>query len=530
MIALLALWAATLAVGLAAIRMGRARARIIALPSLFLGAWVAGLVLLETKTHDALAERILPFGMLLAGAFAQAASVLTGGSRKVVRTTWIAAAAIALLGLFEPRLFYGPGARGPGPLFWPLGIASAIGSLAMQAWLLRLYRKAPPEQRALRLALLVTDVSAAMGGAATIALHVTGLAPIGIATLPLFVSVVASAIAVHQAEPPRVRTMIVQTFVLGIGTASATAVALAGLFAALPEMAPGLRLDSLVGIAVLFVLALPLDPLRQAISDRIAVALFSRPIAPRELSVAIEQEEARADQSERLAELGRMASAVAHEIRNPLGVMLAEAKLLEREGASPESISAIRKEVERTRKFMDDLLRYARPRSLEPVVLDVREVAQRGAKRAALAQGADERRLAFEDNGLEANAKSQAASTLIEADTDAVTDVVANLVSNALIATTNFGGVVSVTLRSTTSEVAIVVEDDGPGVPVEIEQRLFTAFTTGRGRDAKHPGTGLGLAISARLVERHGGTLRHERPAKGGARFIASFPRTVRPS
>ncbi|AKU93948.1 sensor histidine kinase [Labilithrix luteola] len=521
--ALLSLWASTLAVGFSALRMGRGPARVLALPSILLGAWVTGLLLLQTGTHDALAERLLPFGMLLAGAFVQAASTLSGGSKRLVRITWAAAFAVALLGLAAPRLLYGPGARGAGPVFWPLGAVCALGSGSMQLWHLSMIRRAPASERLLRGALFTANLFAALGGACAIALYVTGLAPLGFATAPLFVSVVASAVAVHQAEPPRVRAMIVQSFVLGLGTAALTAFALAAMYALLPRLAPGAEAASPLLVLVLFVLALPLDPLRQALVDRAAVALFRRPIAARELSVAIETEEARADHAERLAELGRMASAVAHEIRNPLGVVLAEAKLLEREGASAESIEAIRNEVGRARRFMDDLLRYAKPRPLEPAVIDLREAVERGGKRALLALGESERRLSLR------RASDDEPRVDAEADADAISDVVANLVSNALIATSERpGGSVTVTIETSPDAHAIVVEDDGPGVPAEIEPRLFTAFTTGRGRDAKHPGTGLGLAITARLVERHGGTLRHERPQDGGARFVVTFPRFER--
>jgi signal transduction histidine kinase len=82
--------------------------------------------------------------------------------------------------------------------------------------------------------------------------------------------------------------------------------------------------------------------------------------------------------------------------------------------------------------------------------------------------------------------------------------------------------------RAAGAAVETLVEDDGPGVPPEIEPRLFQPFVTGRGRDARHPGTGLGLAIAARWLERHGGSLRHERPPAGGARFVARWPRTGR--
>jgi signal transduction histidine kinase len=75
--------------------------------------------------------------------------------------------------------------------------------------------------------------------------------------------------------------------------------------------------------------------------------------------------------------------------------------------------------------------------------------------------------------------------------------------------------------------VVFTVEDDGPGVPSALEKTLFQPFVTGRGRDSTHPGTGLGLAIAARWVERHGGTITHDRPAAGGARFVVRWPRRV---
>jgi signal transduction histidine kinase len=79
--------------------------------------------------------------------------------------------------------------------------------------------------------------------------------------------------------------------------------------------------------------------------------------------------------------------------------------------------------------------------------------------------------------------------------------------------------------RDADDAVVITVEDDGPGVPLELEATLFAAFVTGRGRDHRHPGTGLGLAIARRIAERHGGTLVHQRPPEGGARFVLRLPR-----
>ena len=64
----------------------------------------------------------------------------------------------------------------------------------------------------------------------------------------------------------------------------------------------------------------------------------------------------------------------------------------------------------------------------------------------------------------------------------------------------------------------------GDRVRPQWRAQVREAFTTGRSRDSKRPGTGLGLALSRRLVERHGGTLHHERPESGGARFVITLP------
>jgi signal transduction histidine kinase len=118
-----------------------------------------------------------------------------------------------------------------------------------------------------------------------------------------------------------------------------------------------------------------------------------------------------------------------------------------------------------------------------------------------------------------------ASQLFIEADRSAVNDVVTALVHNAAIAVSGQrDGSVTVAAVAEPSALALVVEDNGPGVPREIEKRLFEPFVTGRGRDAAHPGTGLGLAIALRSVERHGGSLRYEPREGGGARFVVRWP------
>jgi signal transduction histidine kinase len=270
-------------------------------------------------------------------------------------------------------------------------------------------------------------------------------------------------------------------------------------------------------VLVVFFAALPLDPVRLIVVENAGRRLFANPIGVRDLADQVERTEARADHAERLAEIGRLASAVAHEIRNPLGVIAAQAKLLERQGARPETVTALRAQIDRARRFLDDLLRYSKPRPLEMSEIEVLPALSLAAAsvRQVLGEGAPLIDVAIEGGG----------AIFVEADRGAFNDVATVLVHNAAIVLDGREDArVRVTAARASGAVEVSVEDDGPGVPPEIEATLFQPFVTGRGRDAKHPGTGLGLAIAARWVERHGGVIRYQRRTEGGARFVVRWP------
>jgi len=319
--------------------------------------------------------------------------------------------------------------------------------------------------------------------------------------------------AVLAGEVGRARRLVTQGLVYALLTATFSAVGLTVFYHLLPWLTPG---GGALGwtLFVLFFAALPLDGVRLVLVENIGRALFQKPSGTRDLADEAERSEARADHVERLAEIGTIVSAVAHEIRNPLGIIAAEAKLLERAGASSDSVAALRAQVERARHFVDDLLRYGKPRPL-----DVREVELPAALESAVAgvraQLGEAPALAVE-----------CAVPTVEADRGAIVDVVTVLAHNAAIAVgERADGQVRVHAVVEGEHVVISVEDNGVGVPREIEATLFEPFVSGRGRDARHPGTGLGLAIARRWVERHGGTLAHQRPVGGGARFVIRLPR-----
>ena len=351
-----------------------------------------------------------------------------------------------------------------------------------------------------------------------VGLRVYGLGDVWLAAPLLLVSIALAVYAVLRGERGRARGLVVQGLAYAVLTAALSAVGLTVLFRLLPHLAPDGGRGAAWTALIIFLAALPLDPARLLVVDFAGRRLFANPIGVRDLAEQVERNEVRADHAERLAEIGRLASAVAHEIRNPLGVIAAQAKLLERQGARPETVAALRAQIDRARRFLDDLLRYSKPRPLavtEIEVLPALALAATGV-RQVLGEGAPPIDVAIEGGG----------PLFVEADRGAFNDVATVLAHNAAIAVDGREGArVRITAADAAGAVEVRVEDDGPGVPEEIEATLFQPFVTGRGRDAKHPGTGLGLAIAARWVERHGGSIRHERPA--GRRRCSRWP--IRP-
>jgi signal transduction histidine kinase len=284
----------------------------------------------------------------------------------------------------------------------------------------------------------------------------------------------------------------------------------------LPAGAEPAALRIVLTVLITFFAAVPLDPLRVLLGEALGRAVLRAPIGARDLVERIEATEVRADQAERLAAIGTIVSAVAHEIRNPLGVIAAHAKILERSGASETSVAAIRGQIDRTKRFLDDLLAYSRPRPLA-----VREVNLDNAVRAACRDA----RAAFGEGAadIEQNTPAEIAAL---ADEKGLTDALRILVTNACIAVRGTEDArITINGRIEGEKVRVIVDDNGPGVPKEIRARLFEPFVTGRGRDAEHPGTGLGLAIAARHLDRVGGSLRYEDREGGGARFVIELPK-----
>ncbi len=270
-----------------------------------------------------------------------------------------------------------------------------------------------------------------------------------------------------------------------------------------------------------------------------ACAYLVKPCATQDLLVTLEQAmrqvrlhgekrelSRRAQTSEKLAAVGTMTAGLSHEIRNPLNAAALQLAVLERralelpqEARGPllEPLRLVRDEIRRLDHILEDFLQFARPREYVARPVDVPHVL---AKVLDFLEGEAERRHVHLVRAL-------ARVPPVRGDEERLRQVLVNLALNALDAAGPGGSVqVSCELeRGDAEDVAIFVDDSGPGVPAEARERVFEPFFT-----TKAQGSGLGLSIVHAIVTQHGGSIAVEESPSGGARFALRLPRADGPA
>ncbi|HUK31381.1 MAG TPA: ATP-binding protein [Candidatus Acidoferrum sp.] len=248
-----------------------------------------------------------------------------------------------------------------------------------------------------------------------------------------------------------------------------------------------------------------------------AYQLLAEQMAETNRRLAQAQEEAR--RSERLAALGQMSAGLAHEIRNPLGVIRGSAEMLNQklQQANPlasELAGYILSETNRLSSLVARFLDFARPMSLELAPGDLVEVTDR-ALDAARAQRPDAK--------IEVERVYAKGLPPVPMDDRLCEQVFVNLALNAYDAMEEAGGKLRVEIsraqRAGTAGVEVIFRDSGPGIPPELSQQIFNPFFT-----TKKTGVGLGLAIVSKIVDEHHGSLRVESEPGQGATFRVFFP------
>ncbi|HEY1956835.1 MAG TPA: ATP-binding protein, partial [Polyangiaceae bacterium] len=218
---------------------------------------------------------------------------------------------------------------------------------------------------------------------------------------------------------------------------------------------------------------------------------------------------------ERLAALGELAAIVAHEIRNPLGAVFNAIGAIRQQAHAARDdrlstlLAILDEEAKRMNEIVGDLLDFARPVSaalrpehVEPIVDDALATA---AKEAI--------------GPLELRRKFDAELPAVPVDARLLRQAILNVALNAVQALGPRGGTLSIVIKRDGGAVRIEIADDGPGIPLEHQARVFEPFFTTRAS-----GTGLGLTVVKRIVDVHHGETAIVTSAGRGTTFVIRLP------
>jgi signal transduction histidine kinase len=227
------------------------------------------------------------------------------------------------------------------------------------------------------------------------------------------------------------------------------------------------------------------------------------------MTASLKEHQDRLVQSEKLAGIGRLAAGVAHEINNPLGVILGYTRLLRKKagGTLAEDLAVIEEETLRCQEIVEGLLDLSRPAQASAEAVDLRYLCDDVVGRLSDA------------HQLGGASVAVAGAGAAEGDARKLRQVVLNLVRNGVEAAGG-GGRVDVRVVERGGSVEVEVSDTGPGVDPSVRDRLFEPFFTTKPR-----GTGLGLAVSRAIARSHGGEIAAGAAECGGACFTLRLPR-----
>ncbi|MCA9673044.1 MAG: HAMP domain-containing protein [Myxococcales bacterium] len=231
-----------------------------------------------------------------------------------------------------------------------------------------------------------------------------------------------------------------------------------------------------------------------------------------QMAADLGEQQQRALRAERLASIGQVAAGVAHEINNPLAVILGYAKMLEKklqDDSARDTTRVIAEETRRAQRIVDELLDLARPQRLERESADLAALAHEAVESLREAGQLDE---------IEVSVRGKATA---EVDRAKIKQVLINVTRNAAEATRAAGGAgVEIALEAAEGRASVVVRDEGAGADSEALGRAFEPFYS-----SKAEGVGLGLAVCHAIVDAHSGRIALQNRGDGaGAEVVLSLP------
>lgn len=217
--------------------------------------------------------------------------------------------------------------------------------------------------------------------------------------------------------------------------------------------------------------------------------------------------------SERLAALGRLVTGVAHELRNPIGIIKAAVQAVENDYKDLPDFSELAKiikdSVDRQNRVIKELLDFGRPSRSNVELLSVNNLIE-----AVLTFSAPMLR----QSGINLTTKLAPNLPRLEADGEKLKQVFVNLILNAVQSMSN-GGNLEISSEYFMNKIQVTFTDTGTGIKEEEVPTIFDPFFT-----TKDYGSGLGLSISHQIIKMHGGTIQVSHTSANGTTFLISLP------
>lgn len=251
--------------------------------------------------------------------------------------------------------------------------------------------------------------------------------------------------------------------------------------------------------------------------DRLRCVQSAQAETARQLTLSLEQLQIQGDElrrAERLNSLGTLAGGLAHEIRNPVGIIRASAQLLELEGdeSAAETVHVIRQETSRIEQLIQELLTYAGDDGPKRMPTDLYALIQQSCKRL---------QPIVETSNIQLRVDVPPTEVTVDVDASQIEKALINLCMNAIQAF-NGSGVITVMARPIGSppiKIQVIVADNGPGISPADLSRIFDPFFS-----TKESGTGLGLSVVQRIVEDHEGSIHVISQEGYGTTFTLGLP------
>ncbi|HZS34300.1 MAG TPA: PAS domain S-box protein [Methylomirabilota bacterium] len=249
------------------------------------------------------------------------------------------------------------------------------------------------------------------------------------------------------------------------------------------------------------------------------IAIKQDVTAYKEATAELERQRGLVHQNEKLAAMGQLLAGVAHELNNPLSVVIGQAALLQmraKDGPLGARADKIVQAAERCGRIVKNFLALARQHPPERESVHLNRVVEGAIELLGYL---------FRVGNIEVSLELQPDLPPLWADPHELQQVAVNLLTNAQDAVRDTPPPRRITIATrvdpTGAWVSMEVTDTGPGIPPEVQPRIFEPFFT-----TKPPGqgTGLGLSLCLSIVENHGGAIRAENVPGGGARFSVELP------